>query len=162
MRRLSQTVQGMSGELDIANLWRENYSSISNNFHYRTEGTVFKALHYVPRVRMDFTSMEEICLPASEHSNGQSQGMDGIPNEFYKVAPGFIYASLRNFINCAFSHSFLPSNLTDAVLEPILKSSLKDPVDANNYRPTAIVSGTFKTIEKILLVSLKNYIFYKL
>ena len=80
MRRLPQTVEGVNGERDISNLWREKYSSVLNNVHDRTERTNSEALHSVPRCRIDFTSMEEIRLFASELSNGQRPGMDGIPN----------------------------------------------------------------------------------
>ena len=73
----------MSGELDVANLLREKYSSILNSVHERTEGMVSEALHCIPKGRIDFTSMEEVCLFATELSNDQSQGTNGIPNEFY-------------------------------------------------------------------------------
>ena len=148
----------MSGELDIANLWRGKYSSILNSVHERTEGMVSEALHCVPRGRNDFTSMEEICLFASELSNDQSPGTNGASNEFYKVSPGFIYTWLSNFNKCAFPHSCLPSSLTDVVVVPILKSSLNDPVDAINFRPIAVASGASKIIEKIILVRLKTFI----
>ena len=90
--------------------------------------------HHIPRSRIYFTYMEEICIFASELSNVQSLGMDWIPNEFYKVAPGLNYAWLSDFINCALSYSFLPSTLTDVEVTPILRSSLKDSVVANDYR----------------------------
>ena len=80
-RRLPQTVEGVSGELEIENFWRDKYSHILNNVYHRTEGTVFEASHSVPRDRIEFTTMEEICLCASELSNRHSPGM---------VAPGFI------------------------------------------------------------------------
>ena len=102
--------------------------------------------------------MEEICLCASELSNGQRPGVDGIPNEFYKVTPGFIYAWVSDFISCAFSHFCLPSSLTDVVVVLILKPILKDLVDANNCTPMAIASGDSKLIEKSLLVRLKTFI----
>ena len=58
----------------------------------RAEGTVSEVMQCVPRDRTNFTSMKDICICASELSNGQSPGLDGLPNEFYKVSPGFIYA----------------------------------------------------------------------
>ena len=82
--------------------------------------------------------MAVICLFACELTNDQSPGTNGIPNDFCKVAPGFIYTWLSDFIKGVFSHSVLPSSLTDFVAVPILKSNLKDSVDVNNYRPIAI------------------------
>ena len=76
--------------------------------------------------------------------------MDGIPNEFLKAATGFIFAWLNVFNNYAFSHSCLPSSLTVVVVVPILKSSLKDQVDANNYRPIAIPRELPKLSKKII------------
>ena len=64
MRRLPQTVDGVSEELDIAKLWREKYSNMFNNVYGRAEKTVSLALDGVPSDRIDFTSMEEICLCA--------------------------------------------------------------------------------------------------
>ena len=102
--------------------------------------------------------MEEICLFPSKRSTGLSPDRDGIPNKFYKVAPLFFYAWLSYFINCAFSHSFLPGSLTGILVNSILTSSLKDPVDANNYSPIAIVSEASKIIEKFIFVKLPKKI----
>ena len=68
-----------------------NILNILNNGYDRTEVTAYEALYYVPRGRTDFTSMEEVCLFGCKLSFDLSPGMDGIPNEFYTVAPGFNY-----------------------------------------------------------------------
>ena len=90
VKRLPQKVEEDSGDLDIANMW-SGENSIILKIDDRTEGTISEALHRAPRSRIDFTSMEGICLFASELSNVQNQGMDRIPNEFYIVVLGFIY-----------------------------------------------------------------------
>ena len=48
--------------------------------------------------------------------------------------------------------------MTDDEVVLILKSSLKDPVDVNNYRPIAIAQGATKFIGQILLVRLGKLI----
>ena len=55
VRRLPQTVEGVSGELDIANLCRKKYSNILKSVHDGTEGTVSETLQCVLRGQIVFT-----------------------------------------------------------------------------------------------------------
>lgn len=82
----------MRGDVEIAILYVDKNSSILNIVIFRSEGAISEALHHIPRCRNGFTLMEEICLTASELSNGQSPGMEAIPIKPYKGAPSFIYA----------------------------------------------------------------------
>ena len=49
-------------------------------------------------------------------------------------------------------HGFLPSDLTDTVLVPIVKDKTGDISDKGNYRPIALASVISKIFEMALLV----------
>ena len=55
VRRQLQKAEGVSGDIDLANLWREKYSNKLNKTYDRTQGTMLEALRRVPRSRVDFT-----------------------------------------------------------------------------------------------------------
>ena len=56
-------------------------------------------------------------------------------------------------------HGFLPSDLTDTVLVPIVKDKTGDISDKGNYRPIALASVISKVLEMALLVKLEKYLY---
>ena len=55
--------------------------------------------------------------------------------------------------------AFLPSDLTDTVLVPIVKDKTADISDKGNYRPIALASVISKVFEMALLVKLEKYLY---
>ena len=56
-------------------------------------------------------------------------------------------------------HGFLPSDLTDTVLVPIVKDKTADISDKGNYRHIALASVISKVFEMALLVKLEKYLY---
>ena len=56
-------------------------------------------------------------------------------------------------------HGFLPSDLTDTVLVPIVKDKTGDIPHKGNYRPIALASVISKVFEMALLVKLETYLY---
>ena len=56
-------------------------------------------------------------------------------------------------------HGFLPSDLTDTVLVPIVKDKTGDISDKGNYRPIALASVISKVLEMALLVKLEKHLY---
>ena len=61
--------------------------------------------------------------------------------------------------NAFIVHGFLPSDLTDTVLVPIVKDKTGDISDKGNYRPIALASVVSKVFEMSLLVKLEKYLY---
>ena len=62
--------------------------------------------------------------------------------------------------NAFIVHGFLPSDLTDTALVPIVKENTGDIIsDKGNYRPIALASVVSKVFEMALLVKLEKYLY---
>ena len=55
-------------------------------------------------------------------------------------------------------HEFIPQSITEVVLSPLLKSSLKDPCSSNNYRPIAHATAVSKILENIIMNRLEGFL----
>ena len=64
-----------------------------------------------------------------------------------------------NSVRLGRSDGFLPSDLTDTVLVPIVKEKTGDIYDKGNYRPIALASVVSKVFEMSLLVKLEKYLY---
>ena len=99
-----------------------------------------------------------MCVIASGLNNNKSSGSDGIPAEFFKYAPTFIFEWLAVFISSVLTHSHVPCSLTDIIVKPVVKNCLNNPTDSGNYRPIALASSASQIIEKIIYDRLMAYI----
>ena len=139
---LPQKIDQVCGHQNIADLWREKYSTVLNSVADEADRSTFSsAIREVERTPINLVSPEEICILASGLSNNKSVGLDGIPNEFYKYAPTFIHDWMASFINGLLTHCHVPAALTDVLVRPVIKSNLKDPTDSASYRPIALSSS---------------------
>lgn len=116
------------------------------------------AIGGTPRTPIDLVTPEEICIIASSLANNKSSGLDGIPSEFFKYAPTFIYDWMSAFINGVLTHCHVPAALTDVLIRPVIKNRLKDPTDSANYRPIALSSSASKLIESVIYERAKEYL----
>ena len=82
-----------------------------------------------------------------------------LQNIFYIYASPSIHALLSICFNAFIVHGFLPSDLTDTVLVPIVKDKTGDISDKGNYRPIALASVISKVLEMALLVKLEKYLY---
>ena len=92
-------------------------------------------------------------------ANNKAQGLDCIPNEFYKYAPGNFLVFLSVCFNAFLKHSFLPASIMNVLIVPLLKSKLKNPCDSANYRPIAIATAASKIFEKLLLNRISDFLY---
>ena len=107
---------------------------------------------------MLLTSPEEILNVASALPSGKSAGTDNIPIEFFKHAPSSILGWISKFFNALLIHQYVPQSITEVILTPLLKSSLKDPCNSNSYRPIARATAASKIFEHIILNRLSNFL----
>ena len=90
-----------------------------------------------------FFSVQDVFNSMSELSSGRSSGCDELTAEHFKFAgvPCAIHLSLC--FSMMLSHNFLPSSLSNVVLNPILKDKTGsgNMSDKDNYRPIALASN---------------------
>ena len=85
--------------------------------------------------------------------------LDNLFAEHLLYASPSIHALLSISFNAFIVHGFLPSDLTDTLLVPIVKDNTGDISDKGNYRPIALASVISKVFEIALLVKLDKYLY---
>ena len=144
---------------DICTLWKEKFEGVLNVIDDRdSEEELSRRLEEVGDVDVQLTSPEELFDIIGTLSCGKAPGTDGIPCELYKNAPPNILAWLSVFFNLVLTHQYIPNDITNVMLVPLVKSSLKDPCDSANYRPIAIASTASKIVEKLVLNRLEPFL----
>ena len=131
---LPTAVDGAHGATNICKLWEDHFSKILNSINDDTCATELNLrLQSMDDTPVVPTTPYEISHIANKMSTGKSPGTDNIPIGFFKFATPNILNWLSNFFNALLIHSYIPESITEVVLSPLLKSSLKDPCMSNNY-----------------------------
>ena len=92
-------------------------------------------------------------------SASKACGLDNLFAEHLLYASPSIHTLLSICCNAFIVHGFLPSDLTDTVLVPIVKDNTADISDKGNYRPIALAAVISKVFEMALLVKLEKYLY---
>jgi len=157
--KLPTTVDDISGEHEICQLWKNRFENVLNSVNDSACSDELKLrLQNMEDTPVIMTSPDEISSIVDTLSSGKSPGSDKIPIEFFKNAKPTILTWVCNFFNGLFTHEFIPQRITDVMLSPLLKSSLKDPCCSTSYRPIAHATAVSKIIENILLNRLDRFL----
>ena len=150
---LPSTVEGVSGEDNIAELWRKHFSSL------------FNCLQYEPYVVDSVTHDESITILTHEvHEaiqklpNSKACGMDCISAEHLKHATQMLSILLALNFTGLMIHGILPDSMLSVLLVPVIKDRTGKVGCMNNYRPIALASILSKVMERILLDRVNIYI----
>ena len=92
-------------------------------------------------------------------SANKACGLDNLFAEHISYASPSIHILLSICFNDFIVHIFLPSDLTDTVLVPIVKDKTVDISDTGNYRHIAQASVISKVFEMALLFKLEKYLY---
>ena len=158
--KLPTTIDGVHGSGDICKLWKNKFSGVLNSIQDDEDRLELQyKLLSMDDAPMQYTTPAEIQRISRELTSGKCSGTDDIPSEFYQLATSRILWWLCCMINAIMLHSHVPTRITEVVLTPILKSSLKDPCCSANYRPIAIATSISKIIENVILNRLNKYLF---
>ena len=148
---LAPSVDGVTGEANIANMWKGHFSEILNSVGNRRckESVVHKLSAADVELRPFLVS--EVVKSINELSSGRSSGNDKLCAEHFKFAGTLCAVHLSLCFSLMVRHSFLPPSLTDVVLSPIVKDKTGKLTEKNNYRPIAMASVGSKILERIIL-----------
>ena len=158
---LPSVVGGVSGETEIANLWKQHYSELFNSVR-STEG-MDSVLHDVNEglVNEDdpSVSVEQISNIIAKLPCSKAMGPDGLKSEHYKFASRRLAVLLTICISAMLKIGFLPQSLMMTTLTPIIKNKMGDVSDIGNYRPIAISTVSSKIIERLLLSHIEDTLY---
>ena len=156
---LSNCIAGTSGETNIANMWKDHYSSLLNSSSNITDKDdvciSFKNMCFNHGMHV---SVSEVLDLLRGQPNDKATGMDGLSGESLKFADPILAVLLSICFTCMFKHCYLPSSMLDSVIVPLVKNRNGDLSDKNNYRPIALSSTISKVFENVILYRLEEYL----
>jgi len=160
---LAQTVGGVTGEQQIANMWKENFqntlNSVNNDSNTEFVNNVINANDNLNNV--DTVTFHELKNVVTRLKNNKSAGKDGVPAEVYKYASNRLLTLLSIFYTSCLRLNFLPEELMHVILVPLIKNKKKCASELGNYRPIAIATASSKLLELIMMSRLHNYLMTK-
>ena len=158
---LSNCVNGIKGEEDIAGMWRNHYEDLLNcNTNTCTEEmvTILDTFGTVcSHVGMNVT-MSEVSQIVKDLSNGKFSGLDGLNGESMKHAHPLLCVLLSICFTSMFKHRYMPQSMINSVIIPIIKNKSGDFTHKYNYRPIALSSIISKVFEHIIIIRLEEYL----
>jgi exonuclease III len=156
---LATTVGGVTGEENIANMFRKHYEGLL------TSVTDQRHKSYVDEALCEYSNIPEMCVTRVEIQTiidnlqcGKSSGCDGLSAEHLKHASHRLSVMLSMCLSAMCVHGHVPQAMLNVVLVPIVKSKTGDVTDQGNYRPIALATVTSKVMERVLLSRASPYL----
>ena len=153
---LPTSIEGVTGESNIASLWRDHYSSVFNS----TDGGCYSANFSICNDAYEDIKVlpNEIAKAISDLDGNKSCGLDGIYAEHLKLGSRLLFTLLGHCLTSFFVHGFLPESMIHNVLVPVIKSKTGHIMSKDNYRPIALASIVSKVAESIILNRISCYL----
>ena len=152
---LVSSVGGASGDVEICNMWQEHYSHLLNSNNDTSKCN--DVLQYLTASQLapfdTYNSMDrhDISRIIKDLKSGKSMGLDGLQSEHFKFAHETLHLYLCMIFKAIFTHGFIPDDLMQTVIVPIIKVKRGVMTDKDNYRPIAVTTVASKILELIIL-----------
>ncbi|XP_077865240.1 uncharacterized protein LOC144351799, partial [Saccoglossus kowalevskii] len=141
----SVSIDGYNGHTNIGNMWGKHYanllSCVSNN---KDEQYVRSKLQNRNSSQDMVVRPTEIQCSIHELAVGKSTGPDGISAEHIKHAHDRVLILFSLLFTAAHFHGYLPPNMLETTLVPIVKNKNGDITSAGNYRLIATATAISK------------------
>lgn len=148
---ISDTVNNVSGEVNISNMWRDHFKDILNSSKDQSlKSKVLGALDY-NEMSFDRFIVGDVVKAINALKNGKSRGKDSLQAEHFKNADDKLYVLLCMAINAMIIHNFTPTSMLDTILVPLIKDKQGNLSDGDNYRPLALTCVSSKILEFLVL-----------
>lgn len=144
----SHTINGKSGNAEIAEMWKEHFQSLLNSSKLN-----------VPDCTKELDTQDELSrITPAEIKDAigklkmeKSTGSDNIYAEHCKYADIKLHVLLAMFYNCMIVHDYLPHDFMTTIIVPIVKDKKGDLTSCDNYRPVALTTIMSKVFELVIL-----------
>ena len=154
------TIDGITGEANIAEHWRTHFHGILNtNICDQTlKSSILGALDDIQhdaRMTVCYTDVQTLIRNLEF---GKSACPDSICAEALKCAHDQLSVLLCLCFTLFLSHGHLPLKLIQTTIVPIIKNKCGNISSSNNYRPIALATIISKLLESILLMKCEEYL----
>ena len=156
----AMVINGASGEVNIANMWKEHFKSIFNCVSDdRAKSYVYKKLNNVSYCTDYQITPLLISECIAKLKFGKANGADLLQSEHLKYASQKLSVMLSLIFNSMLLHGHLPDSLMKTVIIPLVKNRAGNLSDTNNYRPVALATAMSKLFEHVLLNKIEIYMY---
>ena len=153
---LPVSVEGVTGEENIAELWKNHFKELLNCLNERhIECTTLSLDSEYDDIKV---TVEEIENAIRKLNLNKACGLDGIYAEHLKYADKLLLEKLSSCITSMLTHGVLPDSMISVILVPVIKDKSGKITSKDNYRPIALASVVSKVVERILLDRMSAYI----
>jgi hypothetical protein len=145
---LPESVDGKTNLNDICNMWRDHFSNLLNSADNSDMHSVFDTINVC---EIDAFTHDNILDAIKVLKSGKSSGKDGLRAEAFKHANKSIVVYLCIFFNAVICHGYIPRDLMDTIIVPIVKDKKGNLESKDNYRPIALTTVMSKIFEILIL-----------
>ena len=150
-------VDNAHGSVEVAAMWGQKFECILNSVQNDSlENEVMTKVSV--GCNSDVVSLNELKECLRQLPCGKAAGNDDVPVEVYKYAPQRLLILLCILFTACLRHSYLPKDMIEFNIIPLIKSKLKDPGLSDNFRPISIATAISKVFEKILFKRMIPYL----
>ena len=154
--KMPVSVNGITGEKDIAEHWRDHYAhTMSGEGHPSILAMDIKNVdgEECPKVIVD-----NVRIAMQRLSFSSAPGLDNVTGDHLKHSHPTLLVHLSLLFTLLFSHSFLPNSLTNIKIVNLIKDHQKSFSDLGNYRPIALASLISKLFECVILQRCETFL----
>ena len=155
---LATTIDGVTGESEIAEMWHSHYKSILNSVNNNSKHQYVTNEINSIRGQSILFSTSDINVALNSLKSGKSCGVDGLAAEHFMFAHRITHVFLSLSFNSFIIHGYLPADFMRIAMVPIIKNKTEDSSDKNDYRPMALVTASSKLFEICILEVLDTYL----
>ena len=157
--KLPTKIDQATTPVEICEVWRNKFGNVLNSVDDIESAQELQGrLQNMEETPIHWTTPTEIAEILKNLSSGKAPGTDCVPTDFYKHATNNIIYWLIMYFNAILAHQYVPLIISEVMLSPLIKSSLKDPCSSSSYRPIALSTAASKIIEHIILNRIETYL----
>ena len=153
---LAESVNGVTGQDAIANMWALHYDRLFNSVSNAGIDTLSSRISALitdnPLSEHARIYDRDVEIAIKQLKRGKAVGPDRISAEHYMNADRHVLCVLLSLcFNSFLVHGYLPNDFMISSISPVLKDKTGDVSDTSNYRPIALTSVASKILERIIL-----------
>jgi len=156
----ANSIDGISGEVDISCFWKDHYQKLLNNntCDMNLKSAVLGKLNDIQYNKDMIVSATDISELIGKLNCGKSAGADNISAESLKFAHDKLNVLLSMCFSMCLSHGYLPPSMIETIIVPIVKNRCGKLSDSNNYRPIALATIISKVFESVILLKCQQFL----
>ncbi len=147
------SIEGVSGAENIAELWRQHYTTLFNCV--KSEPGKVEVVSSMDTGSITTNEVYQAIIQLKELKTG---GLDEITAEHLKFASFRLVVLLAICFTGFMIHGLLPESMLSVTLLPVIRDKAGKVGSLDNYRPIALASVVSKVLERIILDRLGVYL----